>query len=58
MYTDDDANRPPEDDAGLTAAERELEEDKELARGDPEQLEMIPAGETGEMAARTPTSLN
>jgi hypothetical protein len=24
MYTDDDANRPPEDDAGLTAAEREL----------------------------------
>lgn len=33
-------------------AEREFEEDQELERGDPEQLEMIPVGETGEMATR------
>ena len=33
-------------------AERELEEDKAFAQGDPEQLEMIPVGETGEMATR------
>jgi hypothetical protein len=33
-------------------AERELEEDQELERRDPEQLEMIPVGETGEMATR------
>jgi hypothetical protein len=29
--------------------ERELEEDKEFARTDPEQLEMIPSGQTAEM---------
>jgi hypothetical protein len=39
-------------------AERELEEDKEFSRADSEQLEMIPAGETGEMATRAPTPLN
>jgi hypothetical protein len=33
-------------------AERELEEDKEFERDDSEQLEMIPVGETGEMATR------
>lgn len=30
-------------------AERELEEDKEFASGDPDQLEMIPSGQTAEM---------
>ncbi|HEY5546159.1 MAG TPA: hypothetical protein VIK50_08895 [Gemmatimonadaceae bacterium] len=36
-------------------AERELEEDKELENTDgSEQLEMIPAGDTGEMTARPP----
>jgi hypothetical protein len=30
-------------------AERELEEDKEFARADPDQLEMIPSGQTAEM---------
>lgn len=37
-------------------AERELEEDKEFSRADSEQLEMIPAGETSEMAVRTPAT--
>jgi hypothetical protein len=38
-------------------AERELEEDKELEGGEhPEQLEMIPVGETGEMTARAPVA--
>jgi hypothetical protein len=30
-------------------AARELEEDKEFSRGDPEQLEMIPSGQTAEL---------
>ena len=34
-------------------AERELEEDKEFERGDPEQLEMIPSGQTAEMPSRS-----
>ena len=38
-------------------AERELEEDKQMTRsGDPDQLEMIPVGETGEIAARSPVA--
>ena len=34
-------------------AEREREEDKEFAGGDPEQLEMIPSGQTAEMPSGT-----
>lgn len=34
-------------------AERELEEDKEFESGDPEQLEMIPSGQTAEMPSGT-----
>jgi hypothetical protein len=33
--------------------ERELEEDKEFARSDPDQLEMIPSGQTAEMPSGT-----
>jgi hypothetical protein len=35
-------------------AERELEEDKEFTQGDPDQLEMIPSGQTAEIPASTP----
>lgn len=35
-------------------AERELEEDKEFSRSDPDQLEMIPSGQTAELPTRTP----
>ena len=35
-------------------AERELEEDQEFARSDPEQLEMIPSGQTAEMPSGSP----
>lgn len=34
-------------------AEREMEEDKEFASGDPDQLEMIPSGQTAEMPSGT-----
>jgi len=35
-------------------ADRELEEDKELEGRDPEQLEMLPSGQTLEMTAQAP----
>ena len=35
-------------------AERELEEDKEFAQPDPEQLEMIPSGQTAEIRTEEP----
>jgi hypothetical protein len=35
-------------------AERELEEDKEFARTDPDQLEMIPSGQTAEIRTADP----
>jgi hypothetical protein len=38
-------------------AERELEEDQEMEQSDgSEQLEMIPAGDTGEMTTRAPAA--